>query len=67
MQSWAAVVDQLAELLLPTTEVCSLNPVIRKIYIGHLFTTDCIEKTKTWSSLVEEDEQLDWPKSQTTL
>ena len=26
--------------------VCGLNPVIHKIYSEHLFTVNCIEKTK---------------------
>ena len=37
---------QLVEWLLPLPEVCSLNPVIGKIYIEHLFTVNCIERTK---------------------
>ena len=36
----------LAEQLLPTTEVCSSNLVIGKIYIEHLFTENWIIKTK---------------------
>ena len=37
---------QLVEGLLPISEVRSLNPVIGKIYIEHLFTVNYIEKTK---------------------
>ena len=44
--SRAVVVAQLVEPLLPIQEVCGLNPVIGKIYIEHLFTVNCIEKTK---------------------
>ena len=42
----AVVVAQLVERLLLTPEVCSSNPVIVKISIEHLFTVNCIEKTK---------------------
>ena len=42
----AAGVAQLVEWLLPIPEVCGLNPVIGKIYIAHLYTVICIEKTK---------------------
>ena len=37
---------QLVEQLLPIPEVSSSNPVIGKIYIEHLFSVKCIEKTK---------------------
>ena len=40
------VVAQLVELLLPNTEVRSLNQAIGKIFIEHLFTVNCIENTK---------------------
>ena len=40
------VVAQLVKQLLPTPEVCGLNPVIGKIYIEHLFNVNCIEKMK---------------------
>ena len=40
---WAVVVAQLAERLHPTQEVCSLYPVIIKIYIKLLFTVNCKE------------------------
>ena len=43
----AVVVVQLIELLLPTKKVSDLNPVISKLlYVEHLFTLNCIEKTK---------------------
>ena len=42
----AVVVAQLVERSLPIPEVHGLNPVISKIYIEHLFTVNCIEKTK---------------------
>ena len=42
----AVVVAQLVERSLPIPEVHSSNPVIGKIYIEHLFTINCIEKTK---------------------
>ena len=37
---------QLVEQLLAIPEVRSSNPVIDKIYLEHLFTANCIEKTK---------------------
>ena len=37
---------QLVEQSLPIPEVHALNPVIGKFYIEHLFTVNCIEKTK---------------------
>ena len=40
------VVAQLVQQSLPLSEVHSSNPVIGKIYIVHLFTVTCIEKTK---------------------
>ena len=40
------VVAQLEEWSVPTPEVHSLNPVIFKTYTRHLFTVNCIEKTK---------------------
>ena len=40
------VVVQLVEQLLPKPEVRGLNPVISKIYIEHLITVNCNEKTK---------------------
>ena len=42
----AVVVAHMVEWLLPIPKVCSLTPVIGKIYIDHLFTVNCIEKTK---------------------
>ena len=39
-------VAQLVERSLPIPEVCRSNPVIGKIYIEHLLTVNCIEKTK---------------------
>ena len=42
----AVVVAQLVERLLPISDVRRLNPIINKIYIEHLFTVNCIEKTK---------------------
>ena len=42
----AVVVAQLAEQLLPISEVCSLNPVIGKIYIELIILSTFIEKTK---------------------
>ena len=40
------VVAQLVEQSLAIPEVRGSNPVIGKIYIEHLFTVNCIEKTK---------------------
>ena len=40
------VVAQLVERSLSIPEVRGSNPVIGKIYIEHLFTVNCIEKTK---------------------
>ena len=37
---------QLAEWSLPIPEVCSFNPVIVKNAVEHLFTVNCIGKTK---------------------
>ena len=43
----AVVLAQLVEWSLPIPEVCILNPVIgNNLYIEHLFTVNCIEKTK---------------------
>ena len=39
-------VAQLVERLLPIPEVQGSNPVIGKIYIEHLLTVNCIEKTE---------------------
>ena len=41
----AVVGTHLVELLPLTPEVCSSNPVVDKIYIEHLCTVNCIEKT----------------------
>ena len=47
LRTWAAVVAQLAEQSLPIPEVRGSNLVIGKnVYIEHLFTVNCIEKTK---------------------
>ena len=46
MHLGAVAVTQLVEQLLLIPEVHSLNPVIGKIYIEHLFIVNCIEKTK---------------------
>ena len=45
-QSWAVVVAQLVEWLLPIPEVRGSNPVIGNfyIYIEHLFTVKCVLK-----------------------
>ena len=44
---WAVVVAQWVERSLPIREVRCLNPVIVKyLHIEHLFTVNCIEKTK---------------------
>ena len=37
---------QLVEQLLPITENRGSNPVIGKFYMKHLYTFNCIEKTK---------------------
>ena len=42
----AVVIAQLVERSLPIPEVHSSNPVIGKIYIEHLFSVNCMEKTK---------------------
>ena len=45
--TWAVVVAQLVERLLPIPEDRGSNTVIGKnLYIEHLFTVDCFEKTK---------------------
>ena len=43
---WEVVVAQLVERSLSIPEVCGSNAVIGNIYIEHLFTINCIEKTK---------------------
>ena len=40
----AVVVAQLVEQLLPIPELCSLNPVIGKNFIEHLFSVNSSEK-----------------------
>ena len=40
------VLAQMVEWSLPITEVHGLHSVIGKMYIEHLFTVNCIEKTK---------------------
>ena len=40
------VVAKLKERSLALPDVRGSNPVIRKIYIEHLFPVNCIEKTK---------------------
>ena len=40
------VVAQLVEQSILTPEVRGSNPIIGKIYIAHLLTLNCIEKTK---------------------
>ena len=40
------VVAQLVEWSLPIPEIRGSNPDIDKIYIEHLFTVSCAEKTK---------------------
>ena len=40
------VVTQLVEWSIPTPEVRGSNPVISKTSIEHLYTVNCIEKTK---------------------
>ena len=52
----AVVVAQLVERSLPIPKVHGLNPVISKIYIEHLFTVNCIEKTK-----IKEKRGREWP------
>ena len=44
--SWAVVMAQLVEQSLLTPDVRGSNPVISKLHIVHLFTVNCIEKTK---------------------
>ena len=39
------VLAELVERSLPLSDVSSSNPVMGKIYIEHLFTVNCIEKT----------------------
>ena len=47
MNTGVVAVAQLAERPLPILEVRGSNPVIGKnVYIEHLFTVNCIEKTK---------------------
>ena len=43
---WSVVVAQLVERSLAIPEDQGWNPVIGKIYIEHLFTVNCILKTK---------------------
>ena len=45
-KNMAVVVAQLVEQSLPIPEVQGSNPVIGKIYIEHLLTVNCIEKTE---------------------
>ena len=45
-QNRAVVVAHLVDRLLRIPEVWGSNPVMSKIYIIHLFTVNCIEKTK---------------------
>ena len=40
------IVAQLEELLLQRSEVRGSNPVIANFYMEHMFTVNCIEKTK---------------------
>ena len=42
--SLAVAVTQLVEQLLPIPELCSLNPVIGKNFIEHLFSVNSSEK-----------------------
>ena len=44
--SWAVVVAQLVKRSLPTPKVRSSNPFISKLNIEHLFSVNCIQKTK---------------------
>ena len=44
--NWEVVVAQLVEWSLPIPEIRGSNPDIDKIYIEHLFTVSCAEKTK---------------------
>ena len=60
---WAVVVAQFVERLLPIPEVLSLNPVIGKFYIEHLFTVNWIEKMKikkkeAWSAPIKKGPPL---------
>ena len=50
IQNGAVVVAPLAEGLLPTPEVRGSNRVTGKIYIEHLFTVNCFEKTEIWTA-----------------
>ena len=45
-ERWILAVAKLVERWLPTPVDRGSNPVIGKIYIEHLFTVNCIEKTK---------------------
>ena len=36
----------MVQWLLPSTQVCSLNPVIGKCVIKHIFTVNCIENSE---------------------
>ena len=61
--SRAVVVAKLKEWSLPTPEVYGSNPVISNIYIEHLFTVNCIEKTKIKKkrpgmALLKKDDQV---------
>ena len=51
-----SVVAQLVEWSPPTPEICVLNPVIGKTFIEHLFTVNCVEKTK-----IKKNEAGNWP------
>ena len=50
LDTWAVVVAQLVERLLPIPEVSGSKPVIGKIYIEHLFTFFLFE-TSHWQNL----------------
>ena len=46
MLTMAALVAQMAELLIPTLEVGSSNLGISKFVMEHLFNANCIERRK---------------------
>ena len=46
MECRAVDVAQLVERSPPTPEICSSNTVIWQTFFEHLFTVNCVEKTK---------------------
>ena len=56
-QSWAVVVVQLAEQLIPIPEVCGSNTDIGKFYKEHFLLATVL----CWKSKIKREERLGWP------